>query len=252
VKKEIFTIRKKIQPYKNILSGFKSWKINSNAVGVATIKSDFEMEFIKSVGTPASVTSPLLSVLPNTNYTLDDEGNYGLSVYESPDGISFTLLPRSVSVKTFTTAGTTKFLLIEALVGGAEAGTFSFINPILVSGVFSELEFIPKDESVIRERLKDNGQVQEVRVRFYPGVERTLQVSPYVLHKNNRREDFFTYPEGTEPYITGDNDYLIFPCSLDFQYDDEICIEYNHAGGSFPYTLAVDVVVTYHEAEVIA
>jgi hypothetical protein len=102
----------------------------------------------------------------------------------------------------------------------------------------------------VKERLKDKGYVQEVRIRFYPGVERALQVNPYILHKNNRREDFFTYPTNTEPYITGDDDYLVFPCSVDFDYDDEVAVDFLHIGGDYPYTLVVDIVVVYHENEV--
>ena len=97
----------------------------------------------------------------------------------------------------------------------------------------------------ITERLKDDGFIEEVRIRFYPGVERQLQVSPFILHKENRREDLFTFPEGTEKYITGDNDYLIFPVSLEFAYDDEIQVSYVNTDINYPYTLVVDIVVSY-------
>jgi hypothetical protein len=245
VKKEIFTIRRKIQPYKNLAPSFFNWIMHANS----RIISDYKME----LSATALYQESYINIPVSANATYYFEGvssSAEIKVIFRTVNSSGVSSPLSSSGGVVVTPSDCVFLRL--IITNTSIGEFVFENPILVLGGSRELEFIPKEESVIRERLKDNGQVQEVRVRFYPGVERTLQVSPYVLHKNNRREDFFTYPEGTEPYITGDNDYLIFPCSLDFQYDDEICIEYNHAGGDFPYTLAVDVVVTYHEAEVIA
>lgn len=101
----------------------------------------------------------------------------------------------------------------------------------------------------IKERLKDDGTVQEVRVRFYAGVERTLKVYPYVLHKAGRREDLFTYPTGTETYISGDDDSLNFPVSVDFENDDEIVVACENTG-LYPYTLSVDIIIVYHAEEV--
>jgi hypothetical protein len=102
-----------------------------------------------------------------------------------------------------------------------------------------------------RERLKDKGYVQEVRIRFYAGVENVLEVRPYVLHKNNRAEDLFTYPEGTRQHVVGDNDYLIFPVNVDFDYDDEIVVDFLNNNATYPYTLSVDVIVVYHVEEVV-
>lgn len=101
----------------------------------------------------------------------------------------------------------------------------------------------------LSERLKANGTVEEIRVRFYPGQQRSLQISPYVMHKSERREDLFTYPFNTETYLTGDNDYLVFPVTLDFEYDDEFHINVFNADYVNAYTLSVDVVVSYHGYE---
>ena len=102
----------------------------------------------------------------------------------------------------------------------------------------------PSENVALKERLKDKGIVTELRVRFYPGVEKSLQVSPFILHKESRREDLFTFVQGTEKYITGDNDYLIFPCSVEFDYDDEMQVNvFNN--GLYEYSLSVDVIVSY-------
>lgn len=106
-------------------------------------------------------------------------------------------------------------------------------------------------ETSLKERLKADGRVIEFRIRFYPGVEKALRVRPYVKHKGHREEDFVTFPENTLSYIVGDNDYLIFPCSIDFEYDDEIFIFAQNVDSINSYTLSVDVIVTYFEDEVL-
>lgn len=102
----------------------------------------------------------------------------------------------------------------------------------------------PLQVGSMKERLKDNGFVEEVRIRFYPGVERTLKVTPYILHKENRKEDLFTFMTNTEGNISGDDDYFVFPCSIEFAYDDELCVDYNNTG-TYPYSLVVDIIVSY-------
>lgn len=116
---------------------------------------------------------------------------------------------------------------------------------------FIELEVILNSLPVllIKERMKDNGSVNEVRVRFYPGVEKSLHVNPYILHKAGRREELFTYPVGGEGFISGDNDTFVFPISIDFEYDDEIVVEFENVG-NYSYTLAVDIIVNYYREEV--
>lgn len=101
----------------------------------------------------------------------------------------------------------------------------------------------------IKERLKSMGRVTEVRIRFYAGQEGTLRISPYILHKNSRREDIVTYANNnTGAYLNGDDDYFIFPVSIDFDNDDEFVVEYINYGG-YTYTLKVDVIVNYLEHE---
>lgn len=100
------------------------------------------------------------------------------------------------------------------------------------------------EEGRITERLKDFGTVEEIRIRFYAGPERSLKILPYVLHKSTKQENFFTTPAGSEPFISGDDDSFVFPLSLSFEYDDELVIYYHNQGG-YDYSLVVDVIVQY-------
>ena len=95
-----------------------------------------------------------------------------------------------------------------------------------------------------KERLKDNGALVNVNIRFYPGVENDLKVEPYILHKGNKREDVVTYVEGADTFISGDDDRLTFPVYVEFQYDDEFVCEVENVG-AFAYTLVLDAIVEY-------
>lgn len=103
----------------------------------------------------------------------------------------------------------------------------------------------PDDRVTFKERLKDGGFVQEIRIRFYPGLEKSLQISPFVLHKENRREDLFTFVGSTDNFISGDDDYFVFPVSIEFAYDDELAVEVYNNNSIYPYTMAVDIIVSY-------
>jgi hypothetical protein len=97
---------------------------------------------------------------------------------------------------------------------------------------------------IIRERVKSNGTLEEVRVRFNPGQANTLRIRPVVEHKNNRLEDLVTYPVGTNQFLSGDDDYLILPCSITVENDDFVEVIANNTG-AFTYTIVVDIVVDY-------
>lgn len=100
----------------------------------------------------------------------------------------------------------------------------------------------------ILERVKADGEVRELRIRFYFGQEHGLQVQAYVLHTGNRREEFVTFAGDTNNYFSGDDDYFIFPCNTIIGLDDELVVYVNNTSG-FDYDLSVDIVVHYHEAE---
>jgi hypothetical protein len=111
--------------------------------------------------------------------------------------------------------------------------------------VLAFIQDIPANSSALfKERLKDNGQVMEIRIRFYPGVEKALQIHPYLLHTNNRAEEILTY-SGGDKIITGDDDYFVFPVNLDFQLDDEFAVSVVNTNTVYPYTMCVFVVVNY-------
>lgn len=249
MKKEVISIRKKVPQYDNLILPFKSWQKHINAIGDGySLKLYPTMEFQSSNLSFNGVAQQV--------YTLACrfKGRVFVRFYNAVgDGLQENVFysenyPDGQLVERFTSpVGTTLITVYHD--NNLLIGDVSFLeNPILVEGSFNDLIFFEAGVKKVKERLKDSGSVQEVRIRFYPGCERSLQVRPYILHKAGRAEDFFTYPVKTEGYITGDDDYLIFPVTLDFDYDDELVIEFDNVG-NYIYTLSVDVVVSYYREE---
>jgi hypothetical protein len=103
----------------------------------------------------------------------------------------------------------------------------------------------PLEEFTLKERMKADGEVKQVNIRFYAGCELALQIKPYVLHKGRRSEDIFTYAQYTLGAITGDDDFFQFPVNLAFEYDDEFCVYFINTDIANTYTVCVDVFVNY-------
>lgn len=109
----------------------------------------------------------------------------------------------------------------------------------------------PGEKRRLFERVKWNGSVHEVRVRFYPGPEGALHVQPYIQHKAEQIENMFTYAGETDGYISGDDDYFVYPVHVPVETDDKIAVFAYNTDANYAYTLSVDVIVGY-EMEVIA
>ncbi len=103
----------------------------------------------------------------------------------------------------------------------------------------------PTEIYTLKERMKADGVVTQVNIRFYPGVELALEIKPFLLHKGRRAEDIFTYAEGSKVAISGDDDFFQFPVNLTFEYDDEFCVYFSNTDGVNSYTVCVDVFVNY-------
>ena len=105
----------------------------------------------------------------------------------------------------------------------------------------------PGQMVTLTERIKDKGEIIEVRVKFYPGQERALQVRPFVQLFNSMTEDLFTWGGGsTEKFLSGDDDYFVFPVSASVVADDNLAIWVNNTDTQYTYTLVCDVVVQYY------
>lgn len=241
MKKEVVSIRKVIPHYKNMLDG--NHFASDSPVDVVTVSGDYSL-LVTNQSTGYRTHSALVTVKPNTAYTFIAKHTGAVAIFSGGG----TLLSANYSNAQLLNFNSLSNTTIRIYFRTPPTASAQYENWLLAEGEFIALDFEKKNDSRIKERLKDNGTVQEIRIRFYPGVERTLKVRPYILHKAGRAEDLFTYPSGTDPYITGDDDYLEFSVLVDFEYDDEIVVEYENTG-NYPYTLSCDIVVNYYREE---
>ena len=95
------------------------------------------------------------------------------------------------------------------------------------------------------ERVKAAGTIEEIRVKFYLGQTGDLRVRPFVEHKGRKIEDVITYPSTANPYLSGEDDYFVFPISISVGYDDYIKVWVQNVDAVNSYTLVVDYVIDY-------
>jgi hypothetical protein len=98
----------------------------------------------------------------------------------------------------------------------------------------------------ISERIKMEGTVERVEVRFYRGQQKALQIIPVVLHKGQKSEPLITFPEGTDGYLAGDDDNFKFDIVIPIENDDEVVIYYKNTDLTYDYTLMVHVSIDYY------
>jgi hypothetical protein len=106
-------------------------------------------------------------------------------------------------------------------------------------------EMQPLESVTVKERVKYRGWIESCRIRFYAGQERELKVRPFVLHKGEKVEDFFTFPEGTEIYVSGEDDTFDYPLTIEVEYDDEIHVRIMNTNDTYIYTAVVDITISY-------
>jgi hypothetical protein len=101
----------------------------------------------------------------------------------------------------------------------------------------------------LKERIKADCTLTEVRVRFYAGQEGSLHVRPYIMHKNQRPEEIFTFVDGGNNFLSGEDDSAVpYPVSVSAEYDDELVVEAENTS-TFVYTVFVDMIVDYDNGQ---
>lgn len=101
-------------------------------------------------------------------------------------------------------------------------------------------------DQIFKTRVKSDGTVEEVRVRFYRGQQLALQVDPIVFHKGNKREDLIYYAQGTHNYLAGDDDYFVYPVVVPVEADDYVSVMVSNTDPANTYTMCVDIILDYY------
>lgn len=95
------------------------------------------------------------------------------------------------------------------------------------------------------EELKSDATIENMFVRFYPGQQKSLQVTPKVKFRNEEMYNLIRYATGTDGYLTGDDDKLSYPLGVEVTTGDQIVIYVTNTDTINEYSLVVDVIVDY-------
>jgi hypothetical protein len=103
----------------------------------------------------------------------------------------------------------------------------------------------PAKKQKFNERIKGEGTIEQLRVRFYPGQGKSLRIYAYIKRKGRVLEEMITFTDGTDRFLSGDDDSLVFPIAVPVENDEEIEIHAENIDATNPYSLVVDVIVDY-------
>jgi hypothetical protein len=108
---------------------------------------------------------------------------------------------------------------------------------VIPAGTVVALEF--------NERVKGDGTVETLKVRFYRGQQKSLEVYPFIRHKGNKDESLITFAGNTR-HLSGDDDYFIYNVVTPVENDDQIMVQVKNIDPTNPYTMVVDVEIDYY------
>lgn len=119
-------------------------------------------------------------------------------------------------------------------VGRLARTAFNFAKSIDASG-----------SGTLQQALRQNCTIEKVRVKFYPGPEGDLHIIPYLLKTNDVRYNIIDFPSGSNQYVSGEDEEIVFNVSIPVDVDDIICIEYVNADAVNAHVLSVQVEVDF-------
>jgi hypothetical protein len=103
----------------------------------------------------------------------------------------------------------------------------------------------PGTTKEFEEMVKSPGTLEEIAVRFYIGQQKSLHIQPMIIHNGNVVDNVITYPDGTDKFLSGDDDYFIFRPVIPCKYDDKIKVIATNTDPVNSYTLSIDFMVDY-------
>lgn len=104
----------------------------------------------------------------------------------------------------------------------------------------------PLEEIELVERIKGEGAIKSLKLRYYLGQELQLQVLPFIRHKGNKIEYMTTSPTN-QYYIAGDDDSFSFDVHIGVQNDDEMVVKAKNTNDTYEYDLICDIEIEYYE-----
>lgn len=92
-------------------------------------------------------------------------------------------------------------------------------------------------------RIKQDGTLEEIRVRFYEGADRKLSIRPMIDTRGNLQE-ILSYATSGDSQIKGNDDYFTLPVNMSVKLDDVAKVIVTSAS-AIDLDFVVDMVVDY-------
>jgi len=97
----------------------------------------------------------------------------------------------------------------------------------------------------LQERIKADGTIENIKVRFFAGQEMDLKVRPILIKKGDMYVDLIKYV-GEDKELSGDDDIYSFDTSISVENDDEVLVIAENKSVDFDYTLFCIVQIDYY------
>ncbi len=102
----------------------------------------------------------------------------------------------------------------------------------------------PSEKIKLNERIKNNGTIETIKIKFYQGQRLALKIRPLLMGHGDYPVDLISYADDTDTFITGDDDYFIFDINIPASYDSYLEIQAENQA-DFDVNIVVDIVVDY-------
>lgn len=114
--------------------------------------------------------------------------------------------------------------------------------------IYLKAQIQPGETKTITERIKADGTLENISVRFYQGQQLDLHVFPYIHRKGEKAgvESMLTFPEDCDQFLSGDDDYNNFPVIIPVYNDDEIKVRVENKDATNIYTLHIEFAIDYY------
>lgn len=111
---------------------------------------------------------------------------------------------------------------------------------------FRKKVLLPGANVTMKERIKGKATVENVSVTFYQGQKQAVIVRPYIMKHGDVAVELFTYPEGGDKFVFGENETVKGDVRMQVDNDEYVYVYAENTSGVDTFSVVVDVAVDYY------
>lgn len=112
--------------------------------------------------------------------------------------------------------------------------------------IYIDKKILANTAVIFEEIIKEDCTIEGLKIKFYIGQEKALQVYPKVFHGRADVEDLVTFNVDGEQYLSGDDDSFDFPIVIPCKVNDVIQIKAVNTDLVFDYHLTMALHMDYY------